>query len=379
MLLYSHLRTFEFVCLTARSDASVECTNFKTISLKFYGSEMALFCTLGMFIIDENRYPSSSERSNDYDIIGGAGLYALAGARIISGKERGRDVCAIVDKGSDFPPLVEQELLTWNAGITFREDKSRLTSRGVNIYDEDGVRHFEYLTPRKRIVAEDILADEFLLRAKSFHLICSIDRCNELIDGIKKKRNGNTLFIYEPLPDDCIIENLEKLMNLLPKIDVFTPNLHEALLFLGKDKLNLDMESIAQRFYQHMTKLNAGVVLRCGERGCYVMSDRVRDLFPAYHQDQNNVRDVTGGGNLFCGGFAAALALTYDWKISAICGNIVSGCIIELLGMPKVTQMAGDDEKWNGLSLKERLAVYAKENPVLSIKNKDVAELINKK
>lgn len=325
-----------------------------------------------MFIIDENRYPQSWKRSTEYDIIGGAGLYALIGARMVVGARKSKKVCAIIDKGSDFPENVEKELTSWNTGILFRTDTTRLTSRGANTYDENGIRHFEYLTPKKRIVAEDILSDSFLLLSASFHLICSVDRCGSLIKDIGTS-NPQTLFVYEPLPDDCVQPNFETLLQLLPKVDVFTPNLNEALSFLGIEELPDTEEQIAlvaSKFYKYLTKPSSGVVLRCGPLGCYVMAKNVSQLFPAYHQNQDNVKDVTGGGNLFCGGFAAALALTKDWNVSAIYGNLISGCIIEKLGMPELSQGSLNSETWNGKSLGDRLTRYRAQNPHLDFAHK---------
>jgi sugar/nucleoside kinase (ribokinase family) len=330
---------------------------------------MALFCTLGMFIIDENRYPASSNRPNEYDIIGGAGLYALIGARIVAGEKRSKSVCAIIDKGSDFPHQVERELQAWNTGTIFREDKTRLTSRGANTYDEQGIRHFEYLTAKKRIEASDILANEYLLHSKCFHLICSVDRCKELVDKIAASTTGNPVFIYEPLPDDCVSENFDKLLQLLPQIDVFTPNLNEACLLVGEPELpetDTCLGRIASKFSRYLTKRKSGLVLRCGALGCYVAAEGTSRLYPAYHQDQSKVIDVTGGGNLFCGGFAVAYVLTENWQTAAICGNIVSGCIIERLGMPEMG-LGNGGETWNGTSFKERWRIYGEKNPGLSL------------
>lgn len=333
--------------------------------------KMALFCTLGMFIIDENRYPASSNRPNDYDIIGGAGLYALIGARIVAGEKQSKSVCAIIDKGSDFPHQVERELLAWNTGTIFREDKTRLTSRGANIYDEQGIRHFEYLAPKKRIEAKDVVANDYLLHSKCFHLICSVDRCKELVESIGANTTENPIFIYEPLPDDCISENFDKLLQLLPQIDIFTPNLNEACLLVGETELpdtEEGLDKIASKFSRYLSKPKSGLVLRCGALGCYVDAEGTSQLYPAYHQDQSKVIDVTGGGNLFCGGFAVAYVLTGNWQTAAICGNIVSGCIIERLGMPKMGVENGrGGETWNGTSFEERLRIYAEKNPALNL------------
>ncbi|KAM9915215.1 hypothetical protein OXX59_010604, partial [Metschnikowia pulcherrima] len=92
----------------------------------------------------------------------------------------------------------------------------------------------------------------------------------------------------------------------------------------------------------------------------FVKTRGVSLMLPAYHQNQQNVVDVTGGGNSFCGAFMTALELSRDWIAAGIVGNIASGVVVEKLGMPSVK---GDI--WNGVSFKERLATYLDANKQL--------------
>ena len=371
---------------------------------------MTIFTTLGMFIVDENRYidsnnnplppPPSSSSLQQTNIIGGAGTYAIMGARIIcDGRQDLIDqISGIIDMGSDFPFEIKQELDTWKTrGVIYRENPHRLTTRGVNIYrytdnnnnkssnesidneleaepEQDAIRYFEYVTPKLRIEINDILEYPNLKQSSNYHLICSIERCKSLIDSITQF-NPTAKFIYEPLPDDCVFENLEFLQNdILPKIHVFTPNLNEARLLLGlkdnenetnKSDDNDELQKISQQFTNHLQLSNSGTVLRCGAQGCYI-NTKSGDKFqlPAYHQDHTKVVDVTGGGNSFCGGFMMAYHLSdRDWLASGVAGIISSGCIIEKLGMPTVS----DDSKFNNKSLRDRLDTYLTENPTLKV------------
>ena len=86
---------------------------------------MTIFTTLGMFIVDENRYidsnnnplppPPSSSSLQQTNIIGGAGTYAIMGARIICDDRQDLidQISGIIDMGSDFPFEIKQELDTW--------------------------------------------------------------------------------------------------------------------------------------------------------------------------------------------------------------------------------------------------------------------------
>ncbi|KAK6464838.1 hypothetical protein DFJ63DRAFT_96173 [Scheffersomyces coipomensis] len=330
----------------------------------------SVLTSMGMFIIDENLYPVSWNRPSEYDILGGGGPYAIVGGRIAAGEKEGKRITGIIDKGRDFPQSVGDQLDAWDTGIIYREDNNRLTTRGQNIYDENDIRDFKYKNDKKRIEVDDILNYDKLKSSRSFHLICSIDRCHTIIDKLNQHLNHQPIYIYEPLPDDCKHENLMKLTQLLPKIDIFTPNLDEACELVGINKKanelidNSYLKDITQKFNQYLRLANSGTVLRCGPLGCFIETiDKQTYNLPAYHLDQTKVIDVTGGGNSFCGGFVTSYILTHgDWLMSGILGNLVSGCVIERLGAPI---KATDKEEWNGVSLKTRFDNYVNQNQKL--------------
>lgn len=323
-----------------------------------------IMTSMGMLIIDENEYPASWNREPEVDIIGGGGPYTIVGGRIIAGVKYGKRICGIIDQGYDFPPSMLQELKGWNCGLIFREDKNRKTTRGKNIYTVDNIRLFEYKSEKKQITAEDIISNEILAKSKSIHLLCSFDRCLLFINQISLK-NPETIFLFEPLPSDCILDNFNKLKTTLSKITIFTPNLDEASELTNLPKS--DLIGITNLFLKFLPP-NGGVVLRCGSEGCFInTNDNSLPPFslPAYHQNQSKVIDVTGGGNSYCGAFMTGFYLSnFDWKVAAICGNLASGCIIEKLGMPQYNLT---DDTWNGENLNTRLDTYLKNNPDLNI------------
>lgn len=326
--------------------------------------EVPIMTSMGMFIIDENKYPPSWNRKNETDIIGGGGPYAIVGGRIIAGKKYGRRVCGIIDQGNDFPSSIYDELSLWDSGIIFRKDLSRSTTRGKNIYTVDDIREFEYLGAKKQIVSDDIVSNPKLAKSASIHLLCSINRGLEFVNHIDLETDSEKIYIFEPLPSDCTLNSFSNLIKILPKIRIFTPNLDEASDLTGLPKT--DLIGITKKFLQHLPS-NGGVVLRCGPDGCYINTNDGIDPFilPAYHQDQNMVKDVTGGGNSFCGGFVTGFCLSnFDWKVAGICGNLASGCVIEKLGMPTYDKVK---DTWTNMSVKNRLKIYANNNPSLEI------------
>lgn len=305
--------------------------------------------SLGMLILDENVYPESWNRSKEENIVGGAGPYAIVGARMAGGPHH--SVSGIIDRGSDFPESVQQQIDSWDTDVVFRTDGSRKTTRGRNIYDENHVRTFEYLNPKKRIELEDLLDNQSLLQSKSFHVICSITRCRELVEGIRH-HNEKSQFIYEPLPSDCVAANYQELLDLLPMIEIFTPNLNEACEFLGRD-FTESLDDISDILDIYIEAGARYCVLRCGPLGCMVGSRAGKFHIPAYHHDQLAVVDVTGGGNSFCGAFMMGWLMLEDLVVAGICGNLVSGCVIERLGMP-----LKEGSNWNGKSMADRWELY---------------------
>ena len=88
------------------------------------------FVSLGMFILDDIYYPLP--RAPVTDIIGGAGSYAVLGARIMQGS--GHGIGWTVHVGSDFPEHVRKEIESWGTECQFIDTPGRLTTRGLNTY-----------------------------------------------------------------------------------------------------------------------------------------------------------------------------------------------------------------------------------------------------
>lgn len=316
-----------------------------------------LVCTMGMFIVDDNEY---WDRPPITDKVGGAGPYFMVGARIIAGARYADKVGGVIDMGTDFPASVATELQSWHTSIVFRKNPERLTTRGVNYYDENDIRHFRYVTPKRQLFAPD-LAECGLMSYEWYHLICLIERAFELVEDISRA-NPKARFIYEPLPTDCVASTLSRLKKLLPSIAVFTPNLDEARSLCSEvlDK-DASVAAVALVFRDHLG-VEAGVVLRLGPEGVYVCASEVLETFPAYHTSQAKVVDVTGGGNSYCGGFIMGLVLSQgDWRAAAVSGNVASGCVIELFGFPRL-QAAETVETWNGMTTSARFTDYLERN-----------------
>lgn len=233
------------------------------------------------------------------DILGGAGSYSALGARLFSpAPVQSKAVGWIVDRGSDFPPDITTLIDSWDTTAIFRDDPTRLTTRGWNGYvDDNEKRAFRYTTPKKRLTAAD-LAGTPLLQARTFHIICSPSRCRELVTDLLTLRKDEAppedaqggggysrpLIIWEPVPDLCTPDELLNLTNCLPVVDVCSPNHAELAGFMGDSGLDPDtgeistaaVERSCEQLMGSMPLSSFALVVRAGEKGCYVAKNGAR-------------------------------------------------------------------------------------------------------
>ncbi|KAG5984026.1 hypothetical protein E4U55_006322 [Claviceps digitariae] len=359
------------------------------------------------------------------NILGGAGTYAALGARLFSPSPLSRSIGWIVDKGSDFPTHISETIDRWSTAAVIREDHGRLTTRGWNCYAGPADRRlFRYQTPKRRLMAHDLTSD--LLLSRSFHLICSPIRCQELITEIIARRKAATpwdgihvkpLFIWEPVPDLCVPDELSNCTNALRLVDICSPNHAELAGFMGDDGLDpqtgevsaSSVERACEQLLASMPLQSYALVVRVGEKGCYIarnggrkrrekfgnpaehckayihgglqpdtdmeaiLADLLQDedgaiareeievdpgierWIPAYHQDKLKVVDATGGGNAFLGGLSVALARGEKLQDAVSWGSIAASFAIEQVGMPDLQIDLDGFETWNGEQVFKRL------------------------
>ncbi|KAL6940138.1 hypothetical protein ACO0QE_004028 [Hanseniaspora vineae] len=364
-------------------------------------SKETLFTTNGMFIIDEIVNKNTGERLTD--IVGGGGTFAALGATIVGTAnlnfQHGTVSCSennvsstsekikfIVDCGSDFPyETVQPQLDAWGIGIIYRKDNSRLTTRGYNEYGPGDFRTFKYQTPKKLVLGQDFM-QTIEGPIAIMHLVCSAKRAVEIIEALRVEStlvDGEFTykckkFVWEPVPDLCTLEYYKEIHAVLNQYAgdgvevILSPNAEEAFqLFYGIDVIEPTVQECITKLQSKIHQLSPfPVVIRCGALGCILFNqgdkngkESTPQVLPAYHQNtQDEVKDPTGGGNTFLGGFAMGLALSRgDFYQACICGNIVSGVVIEQNGLPVLNKTAQPGVYlWNGKSFAQRWNRYMK-------------------
>lgn len=214
----------------------------------------------------------------------------------------------IVDRGTDFPSNLTNLINSWQTSCLLRTDPSRLTTRGWNGYtSESQYRSFRYTTPKLRLEHNDLFDSPALLFAKSFHLICSPSRCISLITNILHLRRQSChanqptkpIFIWEPVPDLCIPDELLNTTAALGYVDICSPN-HAELGQLMGCAGELPDGSVDRAFVEEATEMllasmplsSVAVVVRCGGDGCYIGQNGGRTKRPAYQPKSKSKRDT---------------------------------------------------------------------------------------
>ncbi|KAG9104051.1 hypothetical protein FRC06_005948, partial [Ceratobasidium sp. 370] len=280
------------------------------------------FVSLGLFILDEFEFldvdgkPTGKTQATQ---IGGGGTYSAIGARIWLPASA---VGHLVDRGTDFPAWVQQELDHYGSDMShFRDQPTAQTARAVNRYRGE-LRDFDYLTPRIRLTPKDLPGTP-LESPSQIHFVCSPARASQIMHDadVYGADDWVPFTIYEPIPFRCIPEELPALKRILNRIDILSPNAEEALGLLSIDKAGENTPSVIEHAAATFLSFGIGkngsghVIIRCGALGAYgatLLAGKVTGWWvPAYWtaEDGGAVVDVTGAGNSFLGGLSAGLLL----------------------------------------------------------------------
>lgn len=91
-----------------------------------------------MFIIDEIYRDDGVQLGND--LPGGAGTYALIGARFFNPPPESKRLSMIIDMGNDFPANTLASIQRLQCSILLRQTPDRRTTRGYNLYGPGDLR-----------------------------------------------------------------------------------------------------------------------------------------------------------------------------------------------------------------------------------------------
>lgn len=350
--------------------------------------ELPVYASIGALIIDDIVYQDGTQVTN---VLGGGGVFAIYGMRLWHTKACSKKVGYIIHTGFDYPSEIDDQIKSLNISLVDINHKDKHTTRGLNIFGVDDHRDFEYKHPIIRTTTSDF-PDDWIKSVKILHLISSPERAIEIVDEwkereakLKSEQDSKTEFLWEPLPWACLPENLDHIYDASRRTEIITPNHEEIadmqglnfkqLLAEHNNDFKLCVEYCASKFLDGIdfSKKDSNLktlVVRASKFGTMVVShcrdgaNRKIDWVPAYwswwdKDDQTHVKDVTGAGNSFCGGFAYAWVKTNGDPVeSTYYGAVAASYAIEKMGVPSFHIASNGDELWNqGPSPADRLGI----------------------
>lgn len=277
--------------------------------------DIALY-TIGNFTIDDIvLWPSGQ---NWMGQPGGNVLFSALGARVWL--ER---VGLLARVGHDYPPerLREIEARGLYLGLRLVDLP---TIHSWALYEAEGDRQFVNHLHSGSNVTMTIHPEEIEgehLTGRAYHLAPAPVKQQAAL--VKHLRPSGGLISLDP--HELWINGYEAIIEaMLAEVDFFLPSRFEARLLYGTDA----PEEAARAFARWGPK---AVVIKLGEDGSLVY-DPLAELLvhvPAYPA---RVRDTTGAGDAFCGGFLAGYLLSGDPVAAAQYGAISASYVVEAIG-----------------------------------------------
>jgi ribokinase len=134
---------------------------------------------------------------------------------------------------------------------------------------------------------------------------------------------------------------VEPLFDIIPKVDIFLPNIDEARKILGDDTLT--PEGAARIFLDMGVKI---AVIKMGKDGCYVTDGKTAERVPAF---KVKVVDTTGAGDTFMAGFITAYVKGKSLRECAVIGAATAGLKVGGVG-------------WSTYPTREKVNKFLQEN-----------------
>ena len=279
--------------------------------------EKRFFFSVGSIILDDIVL---FDGQTYMQVLGGGSTHAAMGMRVWADQ-----VGLVAAIGFNFPqPLLRELAEVIDVGGVRHLDIN--TPRAWQVIEADGFRTEVFRSDFDEFITIDPQPEdlpEFYWNASGVHLQCAAPL--PLLKWVDKLRSsGNVLILWEPWDEFLQPENREQIRRLLPMVDVFSPGLSEARrLTQLQDPLQIVRELLSDGAPM--------VALRMGPNGSLVGSSRKGiQHVPAYPVD--NLVDVTGAGNSYCGGFLVGLEGTGDPLVAGQYGAVSASITLEQFG-----------------------------------------------
>lgn len=266
--------------------------------------------------------------STNFDQLGGASLYSAAGANFWN-----KHVGLCTRRGYDYSKEMVESLESHGLNL---EGARAMDCANIHIwalYDKYGHRYFITQEEGGNYVdmapyPEDI-PESYLKNAKAYHLAPFPPHLQE---NVIKGLPSDVIISLDPHHEYLTSEYKDQWAKTLSKVTIFMPSEGEFVPFWGIKKQE-DLKGYLP-YLKKTAELGPKIVaLKVGPRGAIIYS-AVEDkawVVPPYIKDEDIV-DVTGGGDSFCGGFLSGYLATKDPYEACLRGMVSSSFILEKLG-----------------------------------------------
>lgn len=260
---------------------------------------------VGTIALDSVKTPFGEKK----DILGGSGVYASVAASFFT------ETHLIGPVGADFPAEHVDFLRSRQINTDALHKMTGKTFRWGGFYEYDMNQahtldtQLNVLTQFNPIIPENLRSTEFVFLAN-----IDPDLQLKVIDQLKKPK----LLVADTM-NFWIESKREALHQVIKKVDYMVMNDGEIRQFMETPNIPL----AARRLIELGCK---GVIVKKGEHGALFFTDKTHFSAPSYPQEM--LRDPTGAGDSFGGGFIGYLAKTGDLSEENLRRAIVLGSVM---------------------------------------------------
>ena len=287
---------------------------------------MAPVYMLGNFTIDDLVHHGADVH---WEQPGGNALYAALGAQVWLS-----DVGVLARLGKDYPEAHLDAL----RGRGLQLELRRVDSPNIHnwsLYEDGGTRRFinhhsSGTHHEMSIRPEELCAED--RQARAYHVAPMPTDIQ--LGLVRALRTDGSVLSLDPHVD--YIKGYEPELNeILRIVDFFLPSREEARVAYGTDR----PEDAARHFAASGPR---AVVVKLGQDGSLVY-DRSSERMVHVPVVPVEVRDVTGAGDAFCGGFIAGMLGTGDPVEAALYGTVSASYVVETRGAVAVQIPSRED------------------------------------
>jgi len=301
--------------------------------------EAVSLVVVGSLALDTIATPVATRR----DVLGGSVSFACAAASFFT------RAGMVAVAGADFPESGVEQFRKFGVDLHGLHKVEGKTFRWSGVYEQNmNVRRT--LSTELNVFADfsPELPEDY--RRSAFLFLANIAPALQLqvLAQIHKPR-----FVAADTMDLWIRTARDPLMKLISKVDLLLINDSEARELTGKEHL----VQVAQQVLEWGPRY---VIVKKGEHGSMLFSKSGLILVPAYPVD--DVRDPTGAGDSFAGGFMGCLAASGKLTQAAVrramvVGTVVASFAVEAFGLDRLAGIARTDIDARGVEFLKMIKV----------------------